>query len=63
MVNRSLGRLVEAVGCHEESLAIFRELGSRRSQVLVLRDLGDTLVALGREEEARAALQARRCRL
>jgi len=50
-----LGRHDEAIDCLREALVRFRDLGHRRGVVMVLRDLGDALLAAGRDEPARAA--------
>ena len=49
-----MGRHQQALDCLEESLAIRRELGDVHGQAASLRELGVTLRALGRPEEARA---------
>ena len=43
----------EALACQQQSLAIRRELGELSNQDESLRDLGITMVAIGRAAEAR----------
>ena len=49
---RELGRLEEAIGCYQQSLAIFRETGDRHSEGLPLNNLGLAYGGLRRFEEA-----------
>jgi CHAT domain-containing protein/tetratricopeptide (TPR) repeat protein len=51
-VARSLGRLPEALGDHEEALGIFRQLGDRAAEGAVLRNLGEVAAGLDRLEDA-----------
>ena len=52
-----LRRYPEAVDHHQQALTLFRELGDRVGQAEVLRDLGDALRGLGRQQQAREAWQ------
>jgi tetratricopeptide (TPR) repeat protein len=56
-VNERLGEHDEAVARLQEGLTIFRELGSPYGQGAALRHLGDTLRAVARYQQARAAWQ------
>ena len=50
-----MGRHQQALVCLREALLLVGELGNRRAQTVVLRDLGDALQAVGRDPEARDA--------
>src|SRR6266508_816014 len=52
-----LRRYPEAVDHHQQALTLFRELGDRVGQAEMLRDLGDALRGLGRQQQAREAWQ------
>jgi tetratricopeptide (TPR) repeat protein len=53
-VHQRQGRYQEALACQRESLAIRRELGDAHCEAESLRELGVTLRALGRLDQARA---------
>jgi tetratricopeptide (TPR) repeat protein len=53
-----LGRFDEAVSAHQEAAAIFREVGDRHHEGVVLRNLGLSLREVGRFDEAVSAFQA-----
>jgi tetratricopeptide (TPR) repeat protein len=53
IVHQRQGRYEEALDCQRRSLAIRRELGDARCEAESLRELGVTLRALGRPQEAR----------
>jgi tetratricopeptide (TPR) repeat protein len=56
-VDERLGEHDEAVARLQEGLTMFRELGSPYGQAAALRYLGDTLRAVARHQQARAAWQ------